>query len=161
MQACNYDTIRDLLEAHEDLMCRHLTLLLRKHFTKTMAAYQRPSGMPTLLRVVLQLSQKDQKSLRDVIAVLLRQLDISWMDKDVSLTTDILGVIAIFVVNFPSEAFCKKRPETTSGTDSAESSKQGKLAKLIRGNLSVCSAASFAHHFFRTYDDDINKRKLS
>ena len=92
---------------------------------------RRPSGLPTLLRIVLQLGL-DQKSLRDVIAVLLRQLDISWMDTDVSLTTDILGVIAIFVTNFPSIGAADNEEDDASKSD--DGAKNTNLRKLIQGN---------------------------
>ena len=134
-KAGNYTSIRDLLVAHEDFMCRQLTLLLRQHFTSSNTiTNRRPSGLPSLLRVVLQLGlHSDQKSLRDVIAVLLRQLDISWMDTaDVSLTTDILGVIAIFVTNFPSIGAADNEEDDASKSD--DGAKNTNLRKLIQGN---------------------------
>ena len=114
-----------MLEFHVVFLCRQLTLLLRKHFTNSVEARKRPCGLPTLLRVVLKLNH-DGKTLRDVINVLLKQLDISWMDTDLSLTQEILSVIAIFVTNLnrTSEVQDKNKDEKLS--------KCGRMTKMIQ-----------------------------
>ena len=115
-----------MLEAHVVFLCRQLTLLLRKHFTNSLEARKRPCGLPTLLRVVLKLDH-DGKALRDVINVLLKQLDISWMDTDVSLTQEILSIIAIFVTNINRKNLQKQ------DSSAEKSSKCGRMTKMIKG----------------------------
>lgn len=114
------------MEAHNGFISRQLCLLLRRHLglssTKT-----RPKGLSSLLRVVLKQKQ-DDKALRDVITILLRHLDLSWMDSSQpNLTKDILNVISIFVSHLNVEA---EIPE-----EKPKINKEGKMTKLIRGNL--------------------------
>ena len=118
-----------MLEAHVVFLCRQLTLLLRKHFTNSLEARKRPCGLPTLLRVVLKLDH-DGKALRDVINVLLKQLDISWMDTDVSLTQEILNIIAIFVTNLNRK---KLQQQQDFSSDAEKISKCGRMTKMIKG----------------------------
>ena len=68
--------------------------------------------------------QCDEKVLRDVILVLLKQLDISWMDTDETFTQEILNVISIFVKNLKKSIdHDRKTPEP----------KRGKLTRFIKG----------------------------
>lgn len=129
-KAAGYEGIEQLLEAHSGFISRQLSLLLRKHFSLGLDK-SRPTGLPTLLRVVLKLNKnEDDKALRDVISVLLRQLDISWMDSDASLTQDILNVISIFVRNFQVTQAKSDHEEVKTEVAAA-----GKMTRLIQGNL--------------------------
>ena len=78
--------------------------------------------------IVLKL-KKDDKSVRDVINTLLRQLDLSWMDADLSLTTEILKIVCIFVSNLDIEY----QQNELKNTEKKE--EKGKITKLIKGMI--------------------------
>ena len=73
--------------------------------------------------------KKDDKSVRDVINTLLRQLDLSWMDADLSLTTEILKIVCIFVSNLDIEY----QQNELKNTEVKE--EKGKITKLIKGMI--------------------------
>ena len=75
--------------------------------------------------------KKDDKSVRDVINTLLRQLDLSWMDADLSLTTEILKIVCIFVSNLDIEY--QKELKNCTSTEFKE--EKGKITKLIKGMI--------------------------
>ena len=128
-----------MLKDNLDYMCRELTILLRRHLSASSRSRQngigRPEGLPTLLKAVLKL--QDIKSeeitelpeLRDAIEALLHQLDLSWIDPDKSVTTEILQIIRIFTNAFTVGASTNKINKNTE--DNAESEK-GSLTELIK-----------------------------
>jgi len=136
-KAIGYKNITSLLETHLEYMSRQLTLLLRKHFMRN--DLERPQGLSNLLRIVLKL-KKDDKSVRDVINTLLRQLDLSWMDADLSLTTEILKIVCIFVSNLDIEY----QQNELKNTEVKE--EKGKITKLIKALL---------------YKDEMEKKALA
>ena len=115
-------------------MSRQLTLLLRKHYMRN--DLERPQGLSNLLRVVLML-KRDDKSVRDAIDTLLRQLDISWMDADLTLTTEILKIVSIFVHSYRQE-----ETKPSSSVESSSEKERGKMTKLIKGNIQCLVYAS-------------------
>ena len=119
-------------------MSRQLTLLLRKHYTRT-NDLERPQGLSNLLRVILKL-KKDDKAVRDTINTLLRQLDLSWMDADVSLTTEILKIVCIFINNFDG---LNSKPEISTLTKEEDS--KGKMTKFIKGTTETLSCRFLSH----------------
>ena len=119
-------------------MSRQLTLLLRKHYLRN--DLERPQGLSNLLRVVLML-KRDDKSVRDAIDTLLRQLDISWMDADLTLTTEILKIVSIFVHSYRQET------ESSSDVENAVEQEKGKMTKLIKGNISSIPRKLISFYF--------------
>ena len=108
--ANNYTNIEAMLRENLDYLSRELAILLRKYLSASSKTRkkgkERPDGLPTLLKAVLKTQNLncpkivDLAELRDTIEVLLYQLDLSWVDPDKSVTTEILQIITIFTNAF-------------------------------------------------------------
>lgn len=130
-KACDFEDISALLDSQADFLCRELTILLRRQFTRKRCT--RAQGLPTLLRVVMKLkSSRDEVSLRDTVASLLTQLDVSWMDVDKSLTTEILRIMAIFVHDFCAAQVSPGTEEGKQEWKRGQDIQPGALTQLVK-----------------------------
>ncbi len=131
------------LARHSDFLSRQVTILLRKQFTRN-SFNSDLQGLPTLSRVVLRLritaSSENDPALCDAIRALLKQLDISWMDSDRKLTTEILRVIAIFIYDFTRLSLSTSTEKAKNEKLRVASSPKGALTTLVKGGcvLTIC-----------------------
>ena len=140
--ANKYPDVASMLKDNLDYLCRELAILLRKHLSASSKIRQkgieRPEGLPTLLKAILAIQDvkcekvNDLPELRDTVEVLLHQLDLSWIDPDKSITTEILQVITIFTKAFsgnneiPDTHWNKKPLNDDLNTD------RGVLTQLVK-----------------------------
>ena len=138
--------ITSLLQSQFDVMCRQLCILLRRHLVKRTPAglTERPRGLSLLLSVLLKLhrlrtcsqdpgattTRADLESvpeLGDIMDVMVRQLDLSWLDPDPTTTLDILNIILTFVESFDLAEGKEKLKEVDELRDGAD---RGVLTRL-------------------------------
>ena len=137
----SFSDIASMLTDNLDYLCRELAILLRKHLSASSRSKRtglnRPEGLPTLLKAVLKIQNSkvhtvvDLPELRDTVEVLLRQLDLSWIDPDKSITTEILQVINIFIDGFQekSSEYDKSASESAWRNVNCE---KGALTQLVK-----------------------------
>ena len=137
--ANNYEDVPSMLNDNLDYLCRELAILLRKYLSASSKSRQkgteRPEGLPTLLKAVLVIQNlKCEKvanlpELRDTVEVLIHQLDLSWIDPDKSITTEILQVINIFTSAFAENKTSKYSKNRFKIDNDSES---GSLTQLVK-----------------------------
>ena len=140
--ANKYQDVPSMLKDNLDYLCRELAILLRRHLSASSKSrrigLKRPEGLPTLLKAVLVIQDlkcdkvNNLPELRDTVEVLLHQLDLSWIDPDRSITTEILQVINIFTSAF-SQHHQNKCSNTTSKVD--VNAEKGTLTQLVKDLL--------------------------
>jgi hypothetical protein len=138
--AYNSQDIASMLKDNLDYLCRELAILLRKYLSASSRNKQhgtrRPEGLPTLLKAVLKLQDiKCEKvvelpELRDTIEALLHQLDLSWIDPDRSVTTEILQIINVFTNAFAESSSANKI--TTNKKSCNSEPQKGVLTQLVK-----------------------------
>lgn len=138
--------IASMLRENLDYICRELAVLLRKYLSASSKFKQkssiRPEGLPTLLKAVLKIQDlqcqtiSDLPELRDTIEVLLHQLDLSWIDPDKSVTTEILQVINIFTKAFVEQNQSPNCKATSNKTELEDNFEKGVVTKLLQNLMS-------------------------